>query len=478
MKKLTRWLPALALLLAAPARGWGQETGEAAGPPILTLEEAVEQALAENDRLARSRDSLEQANLSLRLARSAFKPKVVPNILGSFGQTDVSNQTYRVDLSQRLTTGTELLATVSTATSRNQLGNFYNTDTTLQLKQPLLRGLGRTSARRGLTSAEARFADATRQHALSEQQVAVEVAGAYYRLVAQKRLVQVAEKSLERTRRLLEASEAKLGAGKVSQLDVFRAQQVVAQGEGQFLDAEAAVEDARDQLRFLMGRDREYLFDVENRIPAAVEEPLAAEEAVRVALERRLELRTAEQAAAEGERSASFAKKQLLPQLDVNLALTRRETADKFLDSFKFDRFRFAPFLAVSLPTDRTAQEIEYHNALIERDRRQREIQTLRLRIAEEARRAVRQQRRLRRSLEVAEASLEFAEKELEVADLRYQRGLSNNLDVVNAEENLLAAESRRIGILAELAVARLGMRATLGTLDPRTDVRVVSSAP
>jgi outer membrane protein TolC len=66
---------------------------------------------------------------------------------------------------------------------------------------------------------------------------------------------------------------------------------------------------------------------------------------------------------------------------------------------------------------------------------------------------------------------VQFAEKELEVANLRYQRGLSNNLDVVSAEGNVLAAEGRRVGILAELAVARLSLRATLGTLDPRKDV-------
>jgi len=42
---------------------------------------------------------------------------------------------------------------------------------------------------------------------------------------------------------------------------------------------------------------------------------------------------------------------------------------------------------------------------------------------------------------------------------------------VVSAEGNVLAAEGRRVGILAELAVARLSLRATLGTLDPRKDV-------
>ena len=96
----------------------------------------------------------------------------------------------------------------------------------------------------------------------------------------------------------------------------------------------------------------------------------------------------------------------------------------------------------------------------------------LRLRIVSEVRRAARQQQRLVRGLEVADASLEFAEQEVELARLRYQRGLSNNLDVVTAEAGLLNASSRRITLLADLAVSRLTLLAAMGTLDPREDVR------
>jgi len=116
---------------------------------------------------------------------------------------------------------------------------------------------------------------------------------------------------------------------------------------------------------------------------------------------------------------------------------------------------------------------IQYHTALIERDRSRRDIRTVRMRVADEARRAVRLQERLEKGLEVAETNVEFAEKELEVAELRYERGLSNNLDVVNAEGNVLAAQSRRVSMLAELAVARLSLRATLGILDLQKDLGV-----
>ena len=74
----------------------------------LTLNAAINEALAMNDQLVNQRDDVQQSDLGLELAKSTFRPKIVPNLQGSFGQTDVSNQTYRVDVTQKFTTGTEL----------------------------------------------------------------------------------------------------------------------------------------------------------------------------------------------------------------------------------------------------------------------------------------------------------------------------------------------------------------------------------
>src|SRR5438874_2367187 len=91
-------------------------------------------------------------------------------------------------------------------------------DEALKKNERLLGGLGRTVARRSLTSAEVRREDASIQQALAEQQVAIDVTAAYYRVVSQKAFVNVARQSLERARKLRDASEAKLDAGLVSQL--------------------------------------------------------------------------------------------------------------------------------------------------------------------------------------------------------------------------------------------------------------------
>ena len=123
------------------------------------------------------------------------------------------------------------------------------------------------------------------------------------------------------------------------------------------------------------------------------------------------------------------------------------------------------------MPVDRTAQIVDYQYSLIDRDRRKREIETLERQISDDVRRALRERDRLLRGVLAAETSVEISRKEVDVAQLRYERGLSNNLDVVTAESALLVAESRRIQALADTAVSRVRLRALLGVLDPRTDI-------
>jgi len=280
----------------------------------------------------------------------------------------------------------------------------------------------------------------------------------------------VAQKTLDRSRGLLEASNAKLEIGKVSQLDVFRARQLVAQAESQLLGAEGALEDAKDQLRILLRREADYDFEVELTIPTG-NGTIELADAIQTALATRLELTSATEALAEADRTASYNRNLLLPEFNLNLDLMRQSSGTNLWRTFALRDFDLAPYFRISMPVDRTPQTIQYHSALIDRDRRRREIESLRRQIIEQVRRAVRQQARLVRELEVAGVAVEFAEKEVEVATLRYQRGLSNNLDVINAEEALLAARGRRISLLADMAVARLSLRVALGTLNPRADL-------
>jgi outer membrane protein TolC len=444
--------------------------------PTLSLGEVVRRALLQGDRAALAQETVESAELSLSLARSAFRPKIVPNLLGAFGNSDLANQTYRIDLNQRFVTGTRLRASLGALSSQNQLGSFYSSDATLELSQPLLRDFGGGSQRKQLEESRSRAQQARLQHVLAEDQIALEVVAVYYRLVAQGRLVEVAEQGVERSRILVEASQAKQRVGRVSQLDVLRARRLLAAAEDELIAAQSSADDARDQLAFLMGEAVDFAFRVEPVIPDPPLPP-SLEDAVALALQNRQELRLAQATLDLAERSLGFARNQRLPQLDLSLALTRRETGDSLLDSLGTDGFRFASFFTVSTPLDQTPQDVQYGNALIERDRRARDLRSTRRRIVQEVRRQVRSNRALRQRLERAEESVGFARLELEVAELRYQRGYSDNLDLVDAQASVLNAESTLVSVRAEIAVADVALRATMGMLDPRVDLAPTAPA-
>jgi outer membrane protein TolC len=306
---------------------------------------------------------------------------------------------------------------------------------------------------------------------MSEQQVAVDVAAAYYRVVSQQALVDVARQSMVRARRLRDASEAKLDAGLVSQLDALRSQQLVSQAEMQLFDAQSAMEDAHDRLSFLMGRRSPEAFAVDAAVPKPGTDPIDVASATAIALANRLDLKSRVASRDDADNQIRFTRNQLLPQVDVNFQLTRRETAPSFKESFALDGYKFVTFFTVAMPVDRTAQQVEYQSALIDRDRRRRDTETLERQIADDVKQVVRERERLIRNLAAAENNVELSRREVEVAQLRYENGLSNNLDVVTAEAGLLQAESRRIQSLADSAVAALRLRAVLGIFNPRVDM-------
>jgi outer membrane protein TolC len=158
------------------------------------------------------------------------------------------------------------------------------------------------------------------------------------------------------------------------------------------------------------------------------------------------------------------------PQLDVTLQATRNQVANSLRSAFGAQGFEVSTFAGVSIPFDRAPSTAARHAAAIELDRRRRQLADLRLRIAQEVRTAHRNQARLKITVEQADLAVGFAEQELELAALRYQRGLSNNLDVVAAESSLLGARARRFASIVDLALARLRLRAAIGLLDVTAD--------
>jgi outer membrane protein TolC len=68
--------------------------------------------------------------------------------------------------------------------------------------------------------------------------------------------------------------------------------------------------------------------------------------------------------------------------------------------------------------------------------------------------------------VELQRQGVEVAAQQRRLANLRYQRGLASNFDVVDAESSLVLARSALVGLLASYKVALVELRRATGVLD------------
>lgn len=453
---------------AAEGAAAGPATGSRPGAAGISLGRAVATALERNFGILAATDSVATARLRETASRSQFLPALTPQY-----QRSNEDQALALDASQRLPwTGGRLSAT---AAFRSRVGTGADlpptrySDMRLLLTQPLLRGFGPEATQFELANSRRARQSQERALELGKQRLAVQVAAAFYQIVQQRQLLAVAEQSLKRSEGLRRASEARLEVGLVSKLDVFRSQLQASQAEESMVRARAALEDALERFRVLLGLAPTDPTEPDAlSLPDPSSEPLEPVQVlVARALDNRVELEESRDQVGDARRAAAVSRQALLPQLDLNLGLTRGGFGTTLGETFRGADRGVTFFLTTSYPLARGAAVAAKATAEIEVAARGRALEQRRLEIETEVRSAVRELERIKKSLELQSQAVEVAESQLRLATLRYQRGLASNFDVVDAEGSLIVARTALVGLRTSWQVARLELLRVTGTLDP-----------
>ena len=203
-----------------------RNVGPTPGAPTIDLAAAVRLALGPACVLLDSQDAVAATRWRERTAFADVRPAVTP-----LYQRGEGRNVFGADFSQKLPwTGGTVTATGRYLSDPTVDAPFpRTTDLRLLLSQPLLRGVGPNATFFELRNARRAVQGQERSLVLARQRTAVEVAAAYYGVIAQRQLLDVARQSLERTEGLLKSSEARLEVGLASKLDVFRAELQAAQ---------------------------------------------------------------------------------------------------------------------------------------------------------------------------------------------------------------------------------------------------------
>jgi outer membrane protein len=457
----------LMLALSVPAAGLTQAVSH---PYVLTLEDAVKLALANNLNLQTTVDSVQGSQISEGLAQSRFRVQVTPSYARGIGEQTVVDQRFGLEVSKLLPFGTTVTGQYNTDQASNDLGHFSNSNLSLGITQPLLRGFGREPTQYNLVNARRGLQSAERNLDVAKQRLAVDVVSNYFNIVRQQGLVDVAEKSLERNQELLRASKARLEVGLASKLDVFRAELQLSRAEDDVILRNEALELALDAFKFNLGLSPSDQVALEMIEPEYEPVNVDVDSLTSQALANRIEVREERDRIRDAERSVSISKQNLLPELDLNLRYEQRGIGESFYSSFNFQDSAFNVFFSTSYPLDRSSEKATFARSQIDMNAARRSMKLLEYNIANEVRAAARNLERTGKSIVLQERNIDFAEKQLRLATLRYQRGLASNFDIIDAENNLIQARSNYVSLVSDYRVAQMELKRVTGTLDLATE--------
>jgi outer membrane protein len=442
--------------------------GPTEGAPTTSLSAAVRLALEQNFGLLDSVDALSASRWGEKAAFGQFLPIVTPVYQRSDGRS-----VFGVDFAQKLPwTGGTVTATGRYLSEPNVNAPYpKTTDLRLLLSQPLLRGVGPNATFFELTNARRAVQGQERSVALAKQRLAVEVAAAFYAVIAQRQLLDVARQSLQRTEALLKSSEARLEVGLASKLDVFRAELQAAQARDAMVRSQAALSGALERFRGVLALPPDDPVEPEaSPLPRATDDFEPVQVLVKRALETRLELAEARDQVSDARRAASLATQNLLPQVDLNVGVTQLGYGAAFGDAWAAGDRRVEVFLSASYPIQQAAQRSVRAVSQIQVGSRERAVRQQELDVEQQVRQALRDLDQVRKSVELQRQAVDVAAQQRRLAVLRYERGLGSNFDVVDAESSLVTARSALVQLLTTYAVARLDLKRTTGTLDVLTE--------
>lgn len=454
--------PILVLFLIAGAQAAAPVPTPGPGPALekpglLTIGGALRSALARNPDLLNSSDFLASAEWNERAVRSTFLPQVVP-----FVSTEKSDETgertdsYGLFLSEQFPFGTSLEGQALVNRQPHASGGeSHFSDYRLTLRQPFLRGADPAVSAEPLRQAKRSTNARSRELEVARRRTILLIYQTYLGVARQEEALKLAADRVKRARELTEFSRARFVAGSVSRLDVLRAEQQEASTVVAMNDAQNALDDLRDSLRRTAGLPENEPFAIEMPRELPLSEPDLAE-----ALEGRLDLRPealeGRDQVTDAEFSLRVAKSLELPSLNGFVRYEASGAGRSAGDALEPRNPAIVFGLSSDYGLNSTVLRARKRQAEIDLAFRKRNFALLGDDFAREIRRAYRRLDALRANHEIAVANERVAALQAEVARLRFEKGLSDNFNVVDAENlwnsaRLYELDSRVAILLAEL---------------------------
>jgi len=341
---------------------------------------------------------------------------------------------------------------------------------------PLLgAGAGRV-ARENLTQAERNVLYRIRSFNRYRQTYVVSIISDYYRVLQQRNSVDIQQASYGRLIASTNQLRMEVKVGQRPAYDLGEAEQRLLSAEQSLVQARQRYAQVLDsyKIRLALPTDANVALDP-NELRALEQAgipPLeySEEDAIRIALDRRLDLANTRDGLDDVERKLILAAEGLGVQLDLTAGANVDSTPDTQLTRLRFHEGTYSLGLAADLPFNRKAQRNAYGEALIAVQQQQRgydeQIDLVKLNV----RNAYRTLAETAESYRIQRLGLKLAQRRVQVEKLSLQYGRGTVRLLLDSENALVQAQNDVLGALVDHLIAKLSFFRDVGVLQVRPD--------
>ncbi len=489
----------LSLAMQAAAQNAAQQPGETVRR--LSIDEAVKLAIEQNLGIRYQRIDPQIQDTGIALAQSSWRPNFSTSLSRqsqtsastsslSGGATGIDNGTFAtaVSLAQTLPWGGNYTAAWNSSrfTTTNLFSSFspqVSSNLNLQYTQPLLRNFQVDAIRQQISlSRKARdLSDIQLQSIIT--QTLRSVRNAYWDLSYSINNLKAQQESLALSQQSLKDNQKRVEIGTMAPIDIVQAQAEVATNESAVIVAEAAIKSAQDNLRTLILDPGTADFWTVNfdptDAPSFDARAIDVDGAVKTALDKRSDLRSAKNALDQSDINIKYYTNQIKPDVNANVgynpvgvggtqlsavdlaavasgkAVNRTVVSDVGFGSVLGDVFQstyptWTFGITVGYPLGANTAHANLARVKLEYEQAQVQLKNMQMQVVTQVRGAARNVRTNQQRVQSARASRELQEKKLEAEEKKLAAGMSSPFFVVQAQRDLSLARTVEIQAISD----------------------------
>ena len=457
----------------------------------LNIEDALELAVKNSREFQTEKERLYLSALSLSGERWEFSPQFLARSTVARDRSSNGDQTgsvgSRVTVGQALTTGASIGATLA-----NDLLRFYTGDprrsavSTLSLNvvQPLLRGAGSAIAREGLKQAERNVIYSVRDFSQFQREFSVGIVSQFFDLLQQRDIVRNRFTDYQSRTNATARLEARFAAGQETAVGVGQARQAELSSRNGYVNTVANYQTRIDQFKIQLGIPLTHELQLDDTELVAlsnaglIETMIDAESAFSISVTNHLLLLNDIDRFEDSRRQVKIVANRLKPGLDffADASLTSDRPTD--YANFDINDVRAGAGVEIDLPVNRFRERNQYRATLVNFERAIRTLGLVLDQKRNSIERGLRTLAQLRENFRIQTLAVALAEERVTSADLNIQAGRAVVRDLVEAQNELLAAKNSLSAALVDYLSARLLLFLDIGILNTDTERYWLESNP